>query len=81
MKALRVACLRGLSIGSGLDADAFSEDTVCSNPPVDTAAVVADLKPLATDRLDEVKIFSTSHLAEHYISDSECGTIHRCDGA
>jgi hypothetical protein len=38
----------------GLDANAFSKNTVCSDPAVDSTAIIADLKPSSTDGLHEV---------------------------
>jgi hypothetical protein len=66
---------------SGLDANAFSKNTIRSDPAVDSTAIVADLESFAADGLYEVKIFSTSYLAEHDVSDRECGTIDRRDSA
>jgi hypothetical protein len=66
---------------SALDANTFSKDTVGSNPAIDPAAIVADLKPIAPDRFYEVKIFSTSHFAKYDVSDGERGTIDWDDRA
>ena len=66
---------------SELDANALSKDAVCSNPAVDSAAIIADLESVATNCLHEVKIFGTPHSTEHDVSDRECGTIDRHDRA
>jgi hypothetical protein len=52
-----------------LYANAFSKDTVGSNPPVDSTAIVADLKAPAAYRFNEVKIFDTAHPAKDDVSD------------
>jgi hypothetical protein len=54
---------------SGFNTNAFSKDAVGSDPAVDSTAIVADLKPLAIDCFDEVKILGTSHPAKDDISD------------
>jgi len=58
----------GFSSGLWLDTNAFSKDAIRPDPSVDSPAIVADLKSLAADRLHDVQIFSTMHLAEHDVS-------------
>jgi hypothetical protein len=67
-----------------LDTNAFSKDATRSDPSVYSTAIVADLEPFAVDRLHNVQIFNTMHLAEHNVSDRESGTIdwyHRAEVA
>src|SRR5947209_2781920 len=54
-----------------LDADAPSEDPHSSDPAVDPASVVSDLKPAALDRLDQVQILAAVDLAEYDIAHFE----------
>jgi hypothetical protein len=54
---------------SGFHANAFAKNTVCSDPAVDSTAIIADLEPFATDGLHEVQIFGASHLTQHDVSD------------
>jgi len=44
------------------------QDPIRSDPSVDSTAIIADLKSLSADRLHDVQILSTMHLAEHDVS-------------
>lgn len=65
-----------------LDAYAQAEDRFASDPPVDSAAIVTDLKTIALNRFDEVKVLMPSHFAKHNIANLERpGVFDGNDGA
>ena len=54
-----------------LDPCAFAENRICSYPPVNAPAIVADLKSFSLNRLDEVNILSAIYLAQHNIASDQ----------
>src|SRR5437868_4103724 len=57
------------------------EDLARGDPPVDAAAVVADLKAVALDRLDQVEVLRALHAAQHDVADHRRALAERRDGA
>ena len=66
---------------STFHSDALSENTVRSNPAVDSTAIIADLKPLVADCFDEVQVFIAVHFTKDNVSNHEHRTIDRRDCA
>src|SRR5689334_3493419 len=60
---------------------ADTEDRVLRHPAVDAAAIVADLKTRAGDRLDQMQIFVAADLAQHDVAYLESIMIDGRDGA
>ena len=56
-----------------LNANALAEYTTSSHPTIDATAVIANLKPTALDRLDDMKVFATCNFAQHDVAYFECG--------
>lgn len=56
---------------SGLNPDAFAKDGIRSDPSIDFATVVADLKSLSRDGFDQVQVLVSSHFAKDDVTDGK----------
>jgi len=52
-----------------------------TNPAVDTTTVVADLKSLTLDGLDEVNVLAATHSAHNNVADAQGAGVNRRYGA
>lgn len=57
------------------------EDSVRTNPPVDVAPIVPDLKALALNGLDEVQVLRACDFAQHDVADDQGSRANGRDGA
>jgi hypothetical protein len=67
------------SQGASLDSGAFAEDAVLADPAVDPATVVPNLKPISLDRLYQMQVVPTVHLAQHDVAHLQGRRDHRLD--
>src|SRR6185312_7566338 len=56
---------------------ALAEDAVGADPAIDVAAIVADLKAAALDRLHEMQILRAAYATEHDVAHRERRRIDR----
>ena len=63
-----------------LDLRAFPVDAVRTDPAVDPASVVPDLKPVALDGFHQMQILLAVHLAQHDVAYLQRCRVHRLDG-
>jgi hypothetical protein len=75
--ALAVPLVRLLG---SLDLGAFPEDAVRTDPAVDPASIVPDLKPLSLDRFHQMQVLLAVHLAENDVAYLQHCRVHRLDG-
>jgi hypothetical protein len=53
----------------GFDPNAFSKDSIRSNPAIHQAPVISDLEAPTIDRFDEVEVLISAHFTQHNVSD------------
>ena len=76
-----VAISRPPPTGVSFNPDTLSVDAVGTDPTVDVAAVVANLKPVALPGFDEVGVLVTVDLAQNNITNLQVIRMRRHNGA